>query len=72
MPEMTSRKLDKENVELKFRYYDWDKELIIKKLLYLGKYVTLVAPSDISDKIRKRLESALMNVDNSADHTNRF
>lgn len=59
MPDMSSKRRDSDKAELKFRFFDWDKELIIKKLLYLGKYVTLVEPKEIVNEVIYRLKNSM-------------
>lgn len=59
MPDMSSKRIDSDKAELKFRFFDWDKELIVKKLLYLGKYVTLVEPKEIVNEVISRLKNSM-------------
>lgn len=42
-----------------FRYYRFDEEEILRRLLYMGPDVTLVGPQSLREKLARRLEQAL-------------
>lgn len=42
-----------------FRYYRFDEEEILRRLLYMGPDVTLVEPQSMREKLEQRLEQAL-------------
>lgn len=42
-----------------FRYYRFDEEEILRRLLYMGPDVTLVGPQSMREKLARRLEQAL-------------
>lgn len=44
---------------MSFRFYQFDRWEILKKLLYLGPAVRLLAPEDLREDLRKLLKSAL-------------
>ena len=44
---------------MSFRFYQFDRWEILKKLLYLGPAVRLLAPEDLREDLRKLLKNAL-------------
>lgn len=59
MIDISSRIINDDEAELRFRFFDWDTELIVKKLLFLGKNVTLIEPDHIVKKIIERLRNSI-------------
>ena len=47
------------NCRLEFRYYRFDEDEILRRLLYLGPDVTLLGPGRMKDKLLVLLEQAL-------------
>lgn len=62
-----ARVLPDNTYELSFRYYRFDKNEILKKLLYIGPAVTLVRPNDLISELKVRIKGALcfVNKDNN-------
>ena len=59
MIDISSRIINDDEAELRFRFFDWDTELIVKKLLFLGKNVTLIEPDHIVKRIIERLRNSI-------------
>lgn len=59
MLDMSAYKLDDIEYELSFRYFRWDRNVIVRKLLYLGECVTLISPADIRNDLIEMLHDAI-------------
>ena len=59
MIDISSRIINDDEAELRFRYFDWDTELIVKKLLFLGKNVMLTEPDHIVKRVIERLRNGI-------------
>lgn len=59
MIDISSRIKNDNEAELRFRFFDWDTELIVKKLLFLGKNVTLTEPDHIMKRMVERLREGI-------------
>ena len=46
---------------LRFQFFDWDKKLIVRKLMLLGEYVTVCSPVSIIHLLTRELRMALTN-----------
>lgn len=57
--DMSAHKLNDKEFRLQFRYFRWDEDSIVRKLLYLGECVTVQSPSNIIDKLVSQLKKAL-------------
>lgn len=60
MLDISACKLSDIEYELSFRYFRWDRNIIVRKLLYLGECVTLISPADIRNDLIEALQNALM------------
>lgn len=59
MFDMTAYKHDNNLYELRFRYLEWDRHVIVRKLMYLGEHVKIQSPDIIKYEVIKELKSAL-------------
>ena len=59
MFDMTAYEHENNTYELRFRYLQWDKNVIVRKLMYLGECVTVTAPNLIKDELIQELQSAI-------------
>lgn len=59
MIDSSSQIINDDEAELRFRYFDWDTELIVKKLLFLGKNVMLTEPDHIVKRVIERLRNGI-------------
>ena len=60
MLETTAVMLSETEYELSFRYFRWDDRLIIRKLLALGEYVTILSPESMVKLMTDDLCTSLM------------
>ena len=59
MLDMTAYQLGGEEYELHFRFFRWDRNIIVRNLLYLGENVTLKSPASLIEDLRTELRRAL-------------
>lgn len=57
--DMTAHKLNDQEYRLQFRYFRWDEDSIVRKLLYLGECVVVQSPSNIINQLVSQLKQAL-------------
>ena len=57
--DLAARQLEDGTYELSFSLFHFDRQDVLKKLLFLGEYVTLTAPESLLEDMRQRLESCL-------------
>lgn len=57
MLDMTAYKLNEKEYELRFKYFDWDQHIIVKKLLYLGENVVVKSPDIIIKELVAELKA---------------
>ena len=65
-PELTARRKEDGSVEVAFSWFEYDREEIVKKLMYLGDAVTVLGPSEICGRLAERLRKALALQEQSA------
>ena len=58
-PELTARRKEDGSVAVSFSWFEYDKEEIVKKLMYLGDAVILLGPPEIRNRLAERLRKAL-------------
>lgn len=59
MQEMDAVRWNESEYELRFRYFDWDRHLIVRKLMLLGEYVTVLSPRSVIEELTGELRAAL-------------
>lgn len=59
MLDMSAYQLSETEYELRFRYFRWDENIIVRRLLYLGECVTLISPAKLRADMIKALQNAL-------------
>ena len=59
MQEMSAYKISDLEYELQFRFFRWDKNIIIRKLLYLGECVTVKSPDYMIKDLVRELNTAI-------------
>lgn len=59
MLDISAYKLSDVEYELSFHYFSWDKNIIVRKLLYLGECVTLISPADLRASMIESLQNAI-------------
>ena len=59
MQEAIAIKHSETEYELRFRYFHWDEKLIIRKILALGEYVTILSPGNMVTAAAAELRTAL-------------
>ena len=59
MQEMDAVRKSESEYELRFRFFDWDRHLIVRKLMLLGEYITVLSPRFIIDELVDNLRAAL-------------
>lgn len=59
MLDIEAFKLNETEYEIRFRCFEWDEKLIVRKLLWLGKDVTAIAPSVIVEGVKEELRETL-------------
>lgn len=58
-PNLTACRQEDGQVLVTFQWFDYDREDLVKKLLYLGDAVTLLGPPEIREHLIRRLREAL-------------
>lgn len=59
MLDIEAYKLSESEYEIRFRCFEWDEKLVVRKLLWLGKDVTAIAPSIIVEGVKEELRETL-------------
>ena len=59
MQDIGGRQLGETEFELKFRYFDWDESVVVRKILMLGEYVTVLEPKPVVDRVVAELKAAI-------------
>lgn len=60
MLNMTAYKLSEKEYELRFKYFDWDQQVIVRKLMYLGENVVIKSPATLVDAVIAELQAAII------------
>lgn len=63
MLDLEASKLSDEEYEIRFRCFQWDEKLIVRKLLWLGGDVTAIAPKEIVEDMLNELKATLERMD---------
>lgn len=61
MQEISAYKISEEEYELHFKYFKWDRNIVVRKMLYLGENVIMKSPEPLKQEVVAEIKKAIAN-----------